>query len=456
MKKKTLCIMIYFMLLLLVQPTAWALENESGETNSFYEELAAYWAPTIYQDVNETYHVRADFMTRFDYDGDWRGDNNWENLMNYPQNPSVYYSVRETLTHYFIEYDFYYPRDDGPINLERHEHDLEGCIVVIRKDGTEFGSFQLMETQAHNHWYQYTNDPSIASGSDNIDGPVRLDRHRPEIYLSANGIGTDAGHGVKAYDGGAANGGDGIVFRYSSGNSVMPDNTAGSYVQSYDYALVSMDELWDRRYDTGGAGHVYNTFGYFHGDTYSNSSCTLPWTKDDSDDGPLYEGIYWSDPAFFIDTHLNELGTFSHEYVYNPYYSHKITVLNITSCANKDTFNDESDVFMKISVDGYTHINQNHWKDNQAPKNVTKNVYWGKEQAEFGDQYTEEFSTIYIARPSGTQVKIEVLDKDGTSGDDTMGVLVCSPAPGETVTWTNAYTSTGEAKVSAVVYANEE
>jgi hypothetical protein len=313
-----------------------------------------------------------------------------------------------------------------------------------------------METQAHNHWYQYTNDPSIASGSDNIDGPVRLDRHRPEIYLSANGIGTDAGHGVKAYDGGAANGGDGIVFRYSSGNSVMPDNTAGSYVQSYDYALVSMDELWDRRYDTGGAGHVYNTFGYFHGDTYSNSSCTLPWTKDDSDDGPLYEGIYWSDPAFFIDTHLNELGTFSHEYVYNPYYSHKITVLNITSCANKDTFNDESDVFMKISVDGYTHINQNHWKDNQAPKNVTKNVYWGKEQAEFGDQYTEEFSTIYIARPSGTQVKIEVLDKDGTSGDDSMGVLVCSPAPGETVTWTNAYTSTGEAKVSAVVYANEE
>ena len=72
-----------------------------------YRGLAEYWAPTIYQDVNETYLTRADIPTRFDYDGDWRGDNNWENLENYPQNPSAYFSVRETLTHYFIEHDFY-------------------------------------------------------------------------------------------------------------------------------------------------------------------------------------------------------------------------------------------------------------------------------------------------------------------------------------------------------------
>lgn len=425
------------------------------ESSEQYRALAEYWAPTIYQDVNETYNVRADFPTRFDYDGDFRGDNNWENLLNYPQNPSVYFSVRETLTHYFIEYDYYYPRDDGPVNLEKHENDLEGCIVVVRKGGT-YGTLQLMETQAHNHWYQYSNDSAITSGSDNIDGGIRLDGHRPSVYISANGIGSDAGHGVRAYDGAGANGGDGIIFRFVNGTSVMPTSTAGSYVQAYDFALVSMDELWNRRYDTGGAGHTYNTWGYFHGDTYTDSSCTLPWIKDDSDDGPLYEGIYWSDPAFFIDTHLNGLGTFSHQYVFNPYYSHKITVTDITSCANKDSFNDESDIFMKISVDGYTHINNNHWKDNQAPKNVTKNVYWGKEQAEFGDQYSESFGTIYIARPHNTLVKIEVLDKDGTSGDDTMGYLSASPTPGETVQWTGQYTSTNEAKLTASVYAKAE
>ncbi|WP_054954881.1 hypothetical protein [Paenibacillus dakarensis] len=418
-----------------------------------YADLAAHWAPTIYQDVNETYGVRADFMTKFNYDGDWRGDNNWENLYNYPILPSVYYSVRETLTHYFIEYDFYYPRDDGPINLERHEHDLEGSIFVIRKDGSTYGSLQLMETQAHNHWYQYSNDSSITNGSENIDGAIPLDGHRAKLYISANGIGSDAGHGVKAYDGRAANGGDGIVFKYQNGTSVMPTDTSGSYTNVYDYALITMDEIWNRRNDTGGAGHTFNTFGFFHGDTYSNSSCTLPWTKDDPDDGPLYKGIYWSDPAFFIDTHLNGLGNFSHTYVYNPYYSHKISLLNVTSKANKDPSNDESDVYLKVSVNGQEHINNKHWKDNQAPLNVTKEIYWGYEQAEFDNQYSEPFNTIYIAEPQNSVVRIEVLDKDGTSSDDTMGYLTANPAPGQSVTWTNTLTSTGEAAVSAVITA---
>lgn len=416
-----------------------------------YRDLAEHWAPTIYQDVNERFLVRADIPTRFDYDGDWRGDNNWGNLENYPQIPSAYFSVRETLTHYFIEYDFYYPRDDGPISLEKHENDLEGCILVIRKDDTPFGQLQLMETQAHNHWYQYSNDTAITSGSENIDGGIRLDGHRPEIYLSANGIGTDAGHGVKAYDGRPANGGDGIIFRFVTGDAVMPENTAGSYEQAYDYALITMDELWNRRYDTGGAGHTYNDWGHFHGDTYTDSSCTLPWIKDDPDDGPLYDGVYWSDPAFFIDTHLNGLGDFSHTYVSNPYYTHKITLSEVTSCANKDPFNDESDIFVKISVDGLEYINQNHWKHNQAPKNVPQVVYWGKDDAEFGDQYSEPFNTIYFARQDSTEVKIEVLDKDGTSGNDTMGILASSPAPGITVEWSNQFTSTNEAKVSALI-----
>lgn len=424
---------------------------EDGSASEVYRDLAEYWAPTIYQDVNESYNVRADFPTRFNYDGDWRGDNNWENLLSYDETPSAYFSVRETITHYFIEYDYYYPRDDGPVNLEKHENDLEGCILVIRKDTSPYGSLQLMETQAHNHWYQYSNDPSIASGSENIDGSILLDNHRPCVYISANGIGTDAGHGVKAYDGRSANGGDGIIFRFTEGLSVMPDDTSGSYTHAYDYALVPMDELWDRRYDVGGAGHTYYDWGHFHGDTYTDSSCTLPWIKDDPDDGPLYEGIYWSDPAFFIDTHLNGLGDFSHEYVFNPYYTHKITVIDIMSCANKDSFNDESDIYMKISVDGLVYINQNHWKDNQAPKNVKKQVFWGKEQAEFGDEYSEPFNTIHFARQDNSEVKIEVLDKDGTSGDDTMGVLVTSPAPGEIVTWTDQATSTGEAQVSAAI-----
>ena len=166
-----------------------------------------------------------------------------------------------------------------------------------------------------------------------------------------------------------------------------------------------MDELWNRRYDVGGDGHTYYDWGHFYGNTYTDSSGTLPWIKDDKDDGPLYGGVYWSDPAFFIDTHLNGLGEFSHTYVFNPYYTHKITVTNIMRYANKDPFDDESDVFMEISADGLIYIDEHHWKDNKAPKNVKKDVFWGKEQAEFGDEYSEEFNTIYFARQDNTEVK---------------------------------------------------
>ena len=416
-----------------------------------YRNLAEYWAPTVYQDVSETYLTRADIPTAFHYDGDWNGGNNWENLESYPQIPSAYFSVRETLTHYFIEYDFYYPRDDGPINLEKHENDLEGCILVIRKDDSEFGSLQLMETQAHNHWYQYSNDSAISDGSENIDDTIILDGYRPCLYLSANGIGTDAGHGVKAYDGRDANGGDGIIFRFVTGDAVMPDDFSGNYINAYDYKLISMDELWNRRYDVGGNWHTYYDWGHFYGDTYTDSSCTLPWIKDDSDDGPLYDGVYWSDPAFFVDTHLNGLGEFSHTYIFNPYYTHKITVTDIMSCANKDSFDDESDVFMEISVDGLVYIDEHHWKDNQAPKNVKKDVFWGKEQAEFGDEYAEDFNTIYFARQDNTVMKIEVFDKDGSSGNDSMGTLTVTLAPDESCVWTDQLTSTGEAQISAAV-----
>ncbi len=67
------------------------------------------------------------------------------------------------------------------------------------------------------------------------------------------------------------------------------------------------------------------------------------------------------------------------------------------------------------------------------------------------DEYSEPFNTIYFARQDNTEVKIEVLDKDGTSGNDTMGILTATLGPGEQLMWTDEPTSTGEALVSAVI-----
>ena len=98
---------VYSFLLALLICAAWnapvaavdADDLPAENPSEMYRNLAEHWAPTIYQDVNETYLTRADIPTAFNYDGDWNGGNNWENLENYPQIPSAYFSVRETLTH---------------------------------------------------------------------------------------------------------------------------------------------------------------------------------------------------------------------------------------------------------------------------------------------------------------------------------------------------------------------
>ena len=38
------------------------------------------------------------------------------------------------------------------------------------------------------------------------------------------------------------------------------------------------------------------------------------------------------------------------------------------------------------------------------------------------DEYSEPFNTIYFARQDNTEVKIEVLDKDGTSAGEIAGI----------------------------------
>ncbi|MEH1922732.1 nuclease A inhibitor family protein [Nostoc sp.] len=79
--------------------------------------LALYHAPIHYQDTDSTKYS-GDYITRFDYDNDWRGTNNWDNLILFPLSAHAYYSVAETCTHWFITYSFYHPQDWTDIPFE--------------------------------------------------------------------------------------------------------------------------------------------------------------------------------------------------------------------------------------------------------------------------------------------------------------------------------------------------
>ena len=74
-------------------------------------QIAARFAPVFHQALGSS--PRFDYITRFDFDGDWRGDNNWANAADtqYPLTATVYFNVSESPTHYFIHYAAFHPRD---------------------------------------------------------------------------------------------------------------------------------------------------------------------------------------------------------------------------------------------------------------------------------------------------------------------------------------------------------
>ncbi|HLP40548.1 MAG TPA: hypothetical protein VK465_03490, partial [Fibrobacteria bacterium] len=270
---------------------------------------------------------KGDYITRFNYDGDYIGINNWENLDSYSSVPAyVYYAVSETATHYFIHYGIFHPRDWDAAGRpgEQHENDFEGLSLMVKKDGA-FGTLTAMETLAHHQFNQYAAAAGIASGSESLDGEVSLyGGTHPRIFVEAQG------HGV--YQG-----------------------------------------LWARRDDICETC-TFGSFGRLRGDTFGADKAMMPWAWDDSDDGPVYAGAMLCDPAAFSDTHLDGDGFdagFSHDYVGHAYRTHTIDVFAILSNANRDLDGNGSDIYLKVTAPGSPEgtgdvMNARAWKQSNA------------------------------------------------------------------------------------------
>jgi hypothetical protein len=110
------------LLFLSVPPTALT------QTAKDDRELAARFAPVFYQGIGD--NQRSDYITNFDFDGDWAGDNNWDHVANkrYPLKAYVYYSVVETRTHYFIHYAIFHARLQG-----RNRQNMRSYCATLRK-----------------------------------------------------------------------------------------------------------------------------------------------------------------------------------------------------------------------------------------------------------------------------------------------------------------------------------
>ncbi len=427
-----------------------------------HSQVMKYWAPNIYQDFNATYDFlwKYDYLTAFDFDGDWIGNNNWENSDSGSKVPYVYTSIQETSSHYFITYNFYHPRDVGNIGgsllaSDSHENDMEGALFVVRKTGSEYGDLEAVHAIQHSGYASYT-------GSEIEYG----DNGRVDLFISSNGplISGDGisqhGHCVHMWEGSNAEGG--ILYTYNE----LTDENGGlleaiwntsldNQFVGYDYGLLSLDQLWDRRFQIG-EGNTFNSYGNFDGDASSVSgmgsdSANAPWRWEG--------GVWMSDPAFLTDGALH-YDSMSHRYTYNKYFSHKIVVNKIQAHVYKDPYNifnkktRKPDVFMRVTVEGTKFIDIGDWKVSNLDLNVWRDFAFGGDEAEDGRRFTEHLDTIYIAKPGNVSVYYEVRDRD-SDADDTMGTLSRMAENGES-DFFELGTDNGEATINGELHRRVE
>ncbi|MEZ5427087.1 MAG: hypothetical protein R2747_12530 [Pyrinomonadaceae bacterium] len=316
----------------------------AGKTADPYFDLIAHYAPFIAQETWFT--PDADFLSRFDYDGDWKGDDNWENLEKSSSQAFVYYAAMETETHWFLLYNFYHPRDYSDICVVGtcHENDNEGLVMTVRKDGSKYGRLEVMETLAHNNIYSFTNDSAIKKGIHDIDGKIDLyENTRPIIFIEAGGhgvYGSDSRSSLFSADKMDFKDNTGVTYIYKG----KPESPRHSNARLVGYDLLPIYDQWwmrgnqdsDQSNETFENFYTYEPFGgrprtrakfiagAFRGRTASDNMAKPFWAWHDrrtKDKKLLNTGQWGLDPAYAVSVNLKfpENRPVSTRYVFNPY-----------------------------------------------------------------------------------------------------------------------------------------
>lgn len=328
-------------------------------------EIAARFAPVFYQALGP--QKRSDYITNFDFDGDWRGNNNWVNAENrrFRLRAYVYYGVSETSTHFFIHYAVFHPRDykggasgsflndliregvrlggrHDPTGLAEditlaHENDMEGCLVVVAKNGGDLqrATVIAVETLAHSRFLKYAPEESPLRGY-NLVG---LDDQRPELYIEPKG------HGIKSYEENEKSSSkrEILIYRFM-GKADDPENQ--NQTGAVGYELLSMyDTLWPRARqginETYGATYNYETFQVnvaskpgqtssrqiklgsmgvaFAGKIGAQNIARPPWGWFERIDREKVPGPWFFDPASVIKQHFKLGDNFSTSYLHAPF-----------------------------------------------------------------------------------------------------------------------------------------
>ena len=335
-------------------------------------DIAAHFSPIFYQGLGD--NKLQDYITNFNFDGDWRGDNNWANAgdgVRFPRRAYVYYAVSETLTHFLIHYAVFHPRDykggqargvilsqiirEGarrggrydPTGLSgeavlAHENDMEGCLVVATKAGADFKQARVafVETLAHDRFHKYVTETTTVEGQKSAFDFVRLESGRPQLYVEPKG------HGIYAYNAGErqTTPDELLVYKFA-GRADDPARSSGTEV---GYELLPLaTTLWPRARkgvnQTFGAAYNYGkrtfsaaqtsaraakrmvnlgTLGAaFRGSKGAPNMARPPWGWFDRGEREQAHGEWFFDPAATIKRHFKLDDAFSVAYTHAPFLS---------------------------------------------------------------------------------------------------------------------------------------
>jgi len=333
-------------------------------------EIAARFAPTFYQALGDK--PRSDFITNFDFDGDWRGDNNWEHTddKSFSLRAYIYYSVSETQTHFLIHYAVFHPRDykggerkglflskiiragikpgrghdpTGGWMAEAgvaHENDMEGALIVVAKNGKDLDQARVvfLETFHHNDFSPFLpGEPSLKGA-----GSFRTEEQRVLLYVEPKG------HGIEAYSGDEKQTAKKSFLIYKfAGKAEDPDKQNDGAV---GYELLPLQTLWQKaqvrakeKDATYGTSHDYAQISIslvqpdgrvveqkvkvgergaaFLGDTGGINMARPPWAWFDKDHRSDPLGLWFFDPALVIKRDFKLDESFSTAYLHLPFWA---------------------------------------------------------------------------------------------------------------------------------------
>jgi len=325
-------------------------------TGGSSQTLEQRWAPILFQSDNADSVRRHDYITKFNYDNDYNGANNWNHLTFSPP-AFMYYAISETLTHYFVTYYFYYPQDTNTtLGVGGHENDFEGAMLVVAKGGL-YGTLMDVMTEWHGNYSNYPVYGGVTAGTNGNLG-------QNMVWFSAEGLPYQTANHIQLFSEARGHGihvcGDptvdcvsapGVVYTFKGGISQTPDNVScadGGATYNINsacgYGLISMSESGggiapgSNGYVNQGLWYLQNhmcptctfsSYGVMPNTHTSSGNAEAPWAWDSANDGHAFRGDFLCDPAAMVDIHLNGSGFdggFSHTYVNHPYYTHSIQI----------------------------------------------------------------------------------------------------------------------------------